>query len=103
MRRLFLIPLLLWAALASATNYTVTPAMSASAIYTTIQGATCGDTVQIQSGTYNIVTGNLPMIYISGLTCTAGSRSHCASRRTPRRFWRSGAQPLLADAHPCYV
>lgn len=61
------------ATLAHGTVYTVHVTDTPVTIYTTIQNAACGDTVNIDGGTYSAANSNIELVYISGKACTAGT------------------------------
>lgn len=56
-----------------ATVYSLHNYDTAATIYTTIEGATCGDTVNISSGNYTIANGAVARIYFTGKACGAGN------------------------------
>ena len=65
--------LFLLASIAPAAVYTIHPTDAPQTIYTTIEGALCGDTVNIQPGTYSMPNGNLARIYIANKACTSAA------------------------------
>jgi hypothetical protein len=73
MKYLIVIAALLCGDIVSATVYTVHPTDSPTTIYNTIQNALCGDTVNINAGTYSVANGNGELIHITGKACNAGS------------------------------
>lgn len=57
----------------SATTYTIHVTDTPVTIYTTLQNAVCGDTVNINAGTYSAANSNIELFYISGKACSAGT------------------------------
>src|ERR1700731_3235257 len=102
MKWLAAIALLLSAETANATIYTVHPTDSPTTIYNTIQNALCGDTVNINAGTYSVANGNGELIHISGKACTSGTVLLIqASDQTHRPLFDYTGTPLDGGPGEC--
>src|ERR1700730_13069733 len=102
MKWLAAIALLLCAETANATIYTVHPTDSPTTIYNTLQKALCGDTLNINAGTYSVANGNGELIPITGKTCSAGNFLLIqASDQTHKPLFDYTGHPLDGGAGGC--